>query len=200
LRRDVPALVSFGLLAFGQPGSFDELGKLFEIDSRQPHDVKLSARRKGEGSQTFDFSFSSPVAGRVPGLLVTPDRPGQFPVILFGHWMMTGSPMRNHTEFLEEALVYARAGVICVLLDTPLVREGVTEDPDMLHGQEPKAALQMAREWRKVLDILFLRKDVDPKRIAYVGHSFSAGVGAKLTAVEKAHSVFCADGEHLLAA
>ncbi len=35
--------------------------------------------------------------------------------------------MRNHTEFLEEAIVYARAGAVCLLLDTPLVRPGVAE-------------------------------------------------------------------------
>lgn len=29
------------------------------------------------------------------------------------------------------------------------------------------------------------RKDVDPRRVAYVEHSFSAGVGAKLVGVEK---------------
>ncbi|MGJ5816267.1 hypothetical protein [Paludibaculum fermentans] len=93
--------------------------------------------------------------------------------------------MRNHTEFLEEATVYARAGAVCLLLDTPLVRTGVVEDQDFTHGQEPKAALQMAREWRRALDILLLREDVDSKRVAYVGHSFSAGVGAKLAGVEK---------------
>jgi len=93
--------------------------------------------------------------------------------------------MRDHTEFLEEAIVYARAGVICLLLDSPLVRDGIIEDPDPMHGQGPNAALQMALEWRRALDILLLRKDVDPKRVAYVGHSFGAGVGAKLTGVEK---------------
>jgi pimeloyl-ACP methyl ester carboxylesterase len=181
----VAGLLAVGLVASGQQGSFEELARLFAVDPKQPHDVTFSAKWSREGVRVFDFSFASPVSGRVPGLLITPDRPGQFPVVLFGHWMMSGSPMRNHTEFLEEAIVYARAGAICVLLDTPLVREGVTEDPDMMHGQEPKAALQMAREWRRALDILLLRKDVDPKRIAYVGHSFSAGVGAKLVGVEK---------------
>ena len=110
---------------------------------------------------------------------------GRFPLILFGHWMMAGSPKRNHTEFLEEAIAFARVGVICLLLDSPLVRDGVMEDPDPSHGQGAKATLQMAREWRRALDILLLRKDVDPNRVAYVGHSFNAGVGAKLMGVEK---------------
>ena len=165
--------------------AFSELVQLFEVDPKQPPAVQLTAKERREGVRIFDFAFASPVSGRVPGVLLTTERPGQFPVILFGHWMMEGSPTRNHTEFLEEAMVYARAGAICVLLDTPLVRARVVEDPDMLHGQEAKAALQMAREWRRAVDILVSRNDVDPKRIAYVGHSFSAGVGAKLIAVEK---------------
>ena len=43
----------------------------------------------------------------------------------------------------------------------------------------------MAREWRRALDLLLARQDADPKRVAYVGHSFNAGVGAKLAGVEK---------------
>ena len=70
-------------------------------------------------------------------------------------------------------------------MDTPLIRPGVSEDPELLHGQEANAAVQMAREWRRALDLLLSRSDVDPEHVAYVGHSFTAGVGAKLTAVEK---------------
>ena len=43
----------------------------------------------------------------------------------------------------------------------------------------------MAREWRRAIDLMLARKDVDATRVAYVGHSFSAGVGAKLAGVEK---------------
>ncbi len=181
----VSAFFAGGLAAFGQAANFDELAKLFRVDPQQPQDAKLSATGGRQGVRIFDFSFASPVSGRAPGVLVIPDRRGRFPVLLFGHWMMAGSPMRNHTEFFEEAIVYARAGAVCLLLDTPLVRPGVVEDPDWTHGQEPNAALQMTREWRKALDVLLLRKDVDPQRVAYVGHSFSAGVGARLAGVEK---------------
>lgn len=72
---------------------------------------------------------------------------------------MNGSPMRNHTEFLEEAIVLARTGAICLLLDGPLVRPGVTQDPDFMHGQDANAALQMVREWRRSLDLLIARPD-----------------------------------------
>ncbi len=165
--------------------TFDSLAKRFENDPNQPHEVRSAAIQGSAGVRQFDYSFASPVAGRVPGTLVTPARSGRFPIILFGHWMMNGSPLKNRNEFHEEAIVLARAGAICLLLDTPLVRPGVVDDPELLHGQEPNASLQMAREWRRALDILLRRSDVDSGHVAYVGHSFSAGVGAKLIAVEK---------------
>ena len=54
--------------------------------------------------------------------------------------MMKGSTLRNKDEFLEEAVVIAHAGAASVPLDSPLVRESVTEDPAPMHGQAPNAA------------------------------------------------------------
>lgn len=163
----------------------NDLVKLFDNDKNQPAEETLARINGRPGVRIFDYSFASPMTGRVPGTLVTPDRFGRFPAILFGHWMMNGSPLKNRNEFLEEAVVFARAGAVCLLLDSPLIRPGVDEDADWMHGQEANAALQMAREWRRALDLLLARPDVNPTRVAYVGHSFNAGVGAKLTAIEK---------------
>jgi hypothetical protein len=138
----------------------------------------------------MNIRSTNPVAGRVPGLLIVSQIPGRRPLILYGHWMLQGSPLRNKGEFLDEAVVMARSGAICLLLDTPPAREGVTEDPAPMHGQGPNAILQMSKEWRRALDLLLTRQDVDSRRIAYVGHSFSAAVGAKLTGVEKRISSF----------
>jgi len=46
--------------------------------------------------------------------------------------------MRESHRVLEEALVYARAGCHLRTSGHSTGREGVTEDPDMMHGQEPK--------------------------------------------------------------
>lgn len=165
--------------------TFEELAKRFEYDRRQPAEERIIGTQGREGVRIFDYSFASPAGGRVPGVLVTPVNRGRFPLVLYGHWMMKGSPLANHGEFLEEAVVVARAGAVCLLLDTPQIRPGFVEDPDDMHGQGPNAALQMAREWRRAIDLITARGEVDSKRIAYVGHSFSAGVGAKLVGVEK---------------
>ncbi|MFN7919126.1 MAG: hypothetical protein U0Q16_03460 [Bryobacteraceae bacterium] len=164
---------------------FADLAKLFENGAGPAPALSVSPDAPQPKVKVYDFSFASPVAGRVPGTLVTPARKGKFPVILFGHWMMAGSPMRHRGEFLEEAVILAKAGSVCLLLDAPLVRPGVVEDADPMNGQGVTAAIQMAREWRRALDLLLARTDTDSRRVAYVGHSFNAGVGAQLAAVEK---------------
>lgn len=132
-----------------------------------------------------DYSFTGPAGDRVEGTLLAPRSDGKTPLILFGHWMMTGSPLRNRREFVEEAKLLARAGATCLLLDTPLIRPGVVMDPEPMNGQGPLAQVQAAKEWRIAIDLMIAGENVAPNRIAYVGHSFSAGVGAMLAGVEK---------------
>jgi pimeloyl-ACP methyl ester carboxylesterase len=43
---------------------------------------------------------------------------------------------------------------------------------------------------RRGVNLLLARKDVDPKRIAYVGHSYNAVVGAILSGVERRFKAF----------
>lgn len=133
------------------------------------------------------MTYRSPRGGLVPSYLVVPKRDGRFGVVLYGHWMMHDSPLMNRKEFLEEAVVLARSGVISLLIDTPLVRPGFVAEKDMLRGaaQSSEAARQHVIDLRRGLDWLLARPDVDASRVAYVGHSFDAHVGAILAATEK---------------
>jgi cephalosporin-C deacetylase-like acetyl esterase len=184
----VPAALTCALLLV-QPApespAFERLQQHFEYDRARDAHVTLTLRSNGDGVKVYNFSFDSPVEGRVPGLLVVPDGKGRFPVILYGHWMMRGSPLRSKDEFLAEAMVMASAGAMAILLDSPLVRRPMPEETDPMEGRGPLAQVQMVKEWRTALDIVLARPDADPARIAFVGHSFSAGVGAKLTALDK---------------
>lgn len=170
------------------PPRFEELARQFDYDRAAAPDVREAGRRRRRGGVTVvDLNYASPLGGRVPAYLVVPPGRGPFAAVLFGHWMMPGSPLRDRREFLEEAVVLARAGAISLLIDAPLVRPGFVADEDEMRAaaQESEAARQQVVDFRRGLDLLLARADVDPARVAYVGHSFDAHVGGILAAVEK---------------
>ncbi|MGH9961676.1 MAG: alpha/beta hydrolase family protein, partial [Pyrinomonadaceae bacterium] len=166
---------------------FRDLAREFDYDAKQPLDVRELKQERRADATIIDLTYASPRGGRVPAYLVLPNGKGRFPVVLFGHWMMPGSPQRNRSEFLDEAVALASAGVISLLIDAPLVRPGMVEEKEDLRSaaQGSEAARQQVIDFRRGLDLLTARADVDPRRIAYVGHSFHAHVGGILSAVEK---------------
>ena len=176
-----------GLGQASAPPRFEELVRQFDYDAKAPLDVKEAGKERRAGATVIDLTYASPRGGRVPAYLVVPDGRGPFAAVLFGHWMMPGSPMRNRREFLEEAVVLARAGAVSLLIDAPHVRPGFVRETDETRQpeQSSEVARQQAVDFRRGLDMLLSRRDVDPKRVAYVGHSFDAHVGAILTGVEK---------------
>jgi len=167
---------------------FEELARQFEYDPRAPLDVREVGRQARPGGVTVvDLTYASPRGGRVPAYLVLPRGRGPFAAVLYGHWMMRGSPLRDRREFLEEAVVLARAGAVSLLIDAPYVRPGfVMEKEEMREAvQSSEVSRQQVIDFRRGLDLLAARGDVDPRRIAYVGHSFNAHVGSILAGVEK---------------
>lgn len=183
-------LVTFSAVVFGQASGaprFEDLVKQFDYDAKAPLDVKEVGRERREGATVVDLSYASPRGGRVPAYLVVPEGRGPFAAVLFGHWMMGGSPLRHRGEFLEEAVVLARAGAVSLLIDAPYVRPGFVREKEEMRqaAQSSEVARQEVIDFRRGLDMLLARGDVDPKRVAYVGHSFHAHVGAILAGVEK---------------
>ena len=166
---------------------FEDLVRQFEYDPKAPLDVREVGRQKRDGVTIIDLSYASPRGGRVPAYLVVPAGRGPFAAVLFGHWMMPGSPLRNRREFLDEAIVLARSGAVSLLIDAPLVRPGFVEEKDELRAQaqSAEASRQQVIDFRRGIDLLNARRDVDPNRIAYVGHSYNAHIGGILSAVEK---------------
>ncbi len=171
--------------------AFAEMLRHFDYDRNAPFDIKVIGLQKRDGAIIRDLTYASPKGGRVPAYVVEPAKgKGPFPIVLWGHWMMPGSPMKNRNQFLEEAILLARSGAVSLLIDTPQVRPGFVEDPDPLSGQGSYASEQQIVDLRRGLDLLTPRKDVDAKRIAFIGHSFDAHVGAMLAGIEKRIGTF----------
>lgn len=181
-------LIAASIVAYGQETTdFASLLKQFDYDRNASLDMREVGREQRGDVTIIDLTYVSPRGGRVPAYLVVPKGRGPFAAILFGHWMMPGSPFKNRHEFLDEAVVLAKAGAISLLIDTPQVRAGFVAEKDEMRSavQGSEVARQQVIDFRRGIDLLLARPDVDPKRIAYVGHSFDAHVGGILSGVEK---------------
>jgi cephalosporin-C deacetylase-like acetyl esterase len=167
-----------------------ELLRHFDYDQKAPLEIKeLSVEHRGNTS-IYDITYASPKGGLVPAYLVIPYGKGPFPAVVWGHWYWENSPMRNRTEFLDEAAALAQVGVASLLTDGPVARPGHVESKEPLDEQGPADFLQQVLDMRRGVDLLTARKDVDSKRIAFVGHSYNAGVGALLSGVDRRFKAF----------
>ena len=185
-------LVSLSLVRAAE--TYEQRVHRFDYDPQTPLDVQGAGSQNRDGIQVQTISYASLKGGRVPAYLVVPKGKGPFPAIIYAHWAMKGSSMRDKTEFLDEALVMARAGVISLLIDAPFARPGFVESTDPLGPQETDMMFQQILDVRRGVDVLLSRSDVDREHIAFVGHSFDAQVGGVLSGVEhriKSYVLMC---------
>jgi dienelactone hydrolase len=168
--------------ALAQTQSIDALRRLFDYDQSAPLDVREVSVINRDGVRIHDITYASPKSGRVTAYVVAPAGRGRFAGVVFGHW-----GYGTRTEFLPEAMLYARAGVVSLLVDDLNVRPAPWRRS--APGSEPQAVrenyIQSAVDLRRGIDVLLARSDVDPNRIAYVGHSSGAHWGAILSAVDR---------------
>jgi len=169
-------------IVFAQNGSIDELRRVFDYDQHAALDIKEVAVINRNGVRIHDISYASPKNGRVTAYLVVPDAKGRHAGVVFGHW-----GYGTRTEFLPEAMLYAKAGAVSLLVDDLDVRPAPWRRS--APGSEPQAVrdnfVQSVVDLRRGIDLLRARADVDPQRIAYVGHSSGAHWGAILSAVDR---------------
>jgi len=162
--------------------SINELRRMFDYDQTLPLDIKEVGSRTSDGVRIHDINYASPRFGRVTAYLVEPPVKGKYAGMVFGHWNNG-----NRTEFLPEAILYARAGAVSLLIDFPWTRPAPWRRDEP--GDKPEAVRDnyaaAVVDLRRGIDLLQGRSDVDPNRIAYVGHSSGAQWGAVLSAVDK---------------
>jgi dienelactone hydrolase len=156
----------------------------FAYDASTPLDLRQVSTEKRGGVTIQEITYASPRGGVVPVSLVFPSGNGKFAAVIWGHWLMPNATNSNRSEFLEEAIALAPAGVVSLLVDAPQARPGFKATPN------PALVAQQVVDLRRAVDLLLSRPDVDPKRIAYVGHSWDAGTGAILNALDKRLAAF----------
>jgi dienelactone hydrolase len=161
-----------------------------DYDQRAPLDVQETGVSKRGDVSVHDISYASPKGGRVPAYLVVPSGKGPFAAVIWGHWYWANSEAKNRSEFLDEAVALAPSGVVSLLTTGPIARPGHVEDKNPVSDRQAVELVQQIVDMRRGLDLLIARKDIDVKRIAYVGHSYNAAVGAILSGVDKRFKAF----------
>ena len=169
--------------------------RLFEYNASAPLDVKIDSTEKKDGLTIQNLNYASPKGGRVPATLIVPDGPGPFAGILLMH----GAPGTREVT-IPEAMTLAKRGAVTLSINAPFARgERLGNQREMIHFDERDRddQVQLAVDWRRGVDLLLARKDVDPKRLAYVGRSFGGAQGGLLAGVEKrikAYALVVGDG------
>lgn len=193
LTRIVIFTLAIGVCLASAPRSFaqaPELVRHFDYDQKAPLEIKQVGIQRREHATVYDIAYASPKGGVVPAYLVVPKGKGPFAAIIWGHWYWQNSSMRNRKQFLDEALVLAQAGVVSLLTDGPVARPGHEDIKDPLDDRQATEFIQQVIDMRRGVDLLWARRDVDRKRIAFVGHSYNAGVGALLSGVDRRFKAF----------
>jgi|GEM_PF-102647 len=162
---------------------YETAAHIFDYDAKIPLDVQDKVIEEFDGGTLHDITYTSAKGGPVSAYLVVPKGKGPFAAILFGHW---GNGTR--AEFIPEAKLYARAGAVSLIpeypWDRPQRRRKAPNHPDKPE-LDREIEIQAVLDLRRGIDLLFARRDVDPERLAYVGHSYGAQWGSILSAVDK---------------
>jgi hypothetical protein len=178
------------LCAVSSSAQDPELLHHFDYDRHTPLNIKqIGVQHRGR-ADVYDITYDSLKGGVVPAYLVVPKGRGPFAAVIWGHWYWGNSSMRNRRQFLDEAVVLAQAGVVSLLTDGPVARPGHEAIKDPLDERNFTEFFQQVMDMRRGVDVLLARGNVDRKRIAYVGHSYNAGVGALLSGVDRRFKAF----------
>ena len=183
-------LTAFVLFASTLSAQAPESLRHFDYDQKAALDIEeIGAKQRGDVT-IHDISYVSPKGGRVPAYLVSPKGKGPFAAVIWGHWYMPGSEFLNRGEFLEEAVALAPSGVVSLLPDGPIARPGYVPLSKPLDELQATYRVQAILDMRRGADLLLARSDVDPRRLAYVGHSYNASTGAFLAGIDKRFRAF----------
>ena len=168
-----------------------ELVRHFDYDRNAPLELRTLSVKTVKRAMLYDITYASPKGGVVPAYLVVPaEGQGPFAAVVWGHWYWRDSEMRNRKQFLDEAIALAQAGVVSLLTDGPVARPGYVTDNTLLNEKEAAHSVQQVIDFRRGVDLLLARKDVDPNRLAFVGHSYNASIGAILSGVDRRFKAF----------
>jgi len=148
----------------------------FRYDQQVSLELTVLSERDQDGATVQDVTYASPRGGEVSAYLIYSSQQPPRAGLIFGHW-----GEGNREEFVDEALILARLGLVSLCLDAPFRRSTAYEPPLI---EIPQDDLQGIVDVRRGVDLLISRFPLTSERLGYVGHSYGANLGGVLAGIE----------------
>lgn len=151
------------------------LSQMRDYPKFESQDLRVLVKRAQEGIESQLLVMQTPFGYRRVAEMFRPEGEGSYAAILYVHWYEPESITSHRTQFEEEAKEMARAGAVCLSIETLWSDRDFflkrTQEDDMKNSMEELVNI------RRAMDLLLSQSGIDPKRFAYVGHDFGGMYG-----------------------
>src|SRR5215207_7542609 len=151
------------------------LSQMRTVQKLESKDLRVLIKRVEDGLESQLLVIQTPFGYRRVAEMFRPEAAESLAAILFVHWYEPESLNSHRTQFEEEAKEMARAGAVCVSIETLWSDRDFflkrTQEDDMQNSVEEVVNI------RRAMDLLLSQPNVDPKRFVYVGHDFGGMYG-----------------------
>ena len=152
---------------------------LFDYDVAAPLNLQMTVESMNNGVQVSAITFSSPDGGTVTGLLFDPvTRSSLRPGIVLMHGMPG-----NARQTAGQARLLASFGAVVIAIDAPFARR--SGSPVRFTADDRAEQIQLIKDLQRAVDVLREKPNVDDARIAYLGISYGAAMGALFVGIER---------------
>lgn len=159
--------------------------------SAAPPAFEIVGSEDRDGVLVRDITITPAAAGEpIEAYLVEPsmvDARTARPALLFAHWFDTEAPNGNRTQFVDEAVDWAKRHNAAAIL--PQLTFPWQGDPTDSTADRERVTAELNR-LRRCVDVVLSRPAVDPARLAVVGHDFGAMHATLLATADRRPSAY----------